>query len=66
MRPFVPRLFLSDGHLQTIVGNFLPRTYSLPEPENQLAEVETASFARGASFVLCLPLATPPRSGAND
>ena len=33
MRPFVPRRFLSNGHLQTIVGSFLPRTYSLPEPE---------------------------------
>lgn len=53
MRPFVPRRFLSNGHLQTIVGNLLPRTYSLPEPESQLIEVETATFARGASFVLC-------------
>ena len=53
MRPFVPRRFLSNGHLQTIVGNFLPRAYSLPEPESQLIEVETATFAREASFVLC-------------
>jgi predicted alpha/beta-fold hydrolase len=53
MRPFVPRRFLSNGHLQTIVGNLLPRTYSLPEPESQLIEVESASSARGASFVLC-------------
>src|ERR1700722_2824152 len=53
MRPFVPRRFLSNGHLQTIVGNFLPRTYSLPEPESQLIEVEGATSARGASFVLC-------------
>jgi uncharacterized protein len=53
MRPFVPRRFLSNGHLQTIVGNFLPRTYPLPEPESQLIEVEAATSARGASFVLC-------------
>jgi predicted alpha/beta-fold hydrolase len=53
MRPFAPRRFLSNGHLQTIVGNFLSRTYSLPEPESQLIEVETANSARGASFVLC-------------
>jgi predicted alpha/beta-fold hydrolase len=53
MRPFVPRRFLSNGHLQTIVGSFLPRTYSLPEPKSQLIEVETTTSARGASFVLC-------------
>jgi hypothetical protein len=53
MRPFVPRRFLSNGHLQTIVGNLLPRTYSLPEPKTQLIEVETATSTRGASFVLC-------------
>jgi uncharacterized protein len=53
MRPFVPRRFLSNGHLQTIVGNLWPRTCSLPAPESQLIEVETATSARGASFVLC-------------
>jgi predicted alpha/beta-fold hydrolase len=53
MHPFVPRRFLSNGHLQTIVGSFLPRTYSLPEPEIQLIEVEAATPARSASFVLC-------------
>jgi predicted alpha/beta-fold hydrolase len=53
MRPFVPRRFLSNDHLQTIVGNLLPRTYSLPEPKTQLIEVETATSTRGASFVLC-------------
>ena len=51
MRPFVPPPFLRSGHLQTIVGNVLPRMYSLPEPERQLIEVEPAS--PGASFVLC-------------
>ena len=53
MRPFVPRRFLSNGHLQTIVGTFLPRSHSLPEPESQLIEVEAVTAARGASFVLC-------------
>jgi len=53
MRPFVPRRFLSNGHLQTIVGSFLPRTNPLPEPESQLIEVEAATSACGASFVLC-------------
>ena len=53
MRPFVPRRFLRNGHLQTIAGIFLPRADSLPEPESQLIEVEGATTARGASFVLC-------------
>ena len=53
MRPFVPRRFLRNGHLQTIVGLLLPRADSLPEPESQLIEVEAATSARGASFVLC-------------
>ena len=52
MRPFVPPRFLRSGHLQTIVGNVLPRNYSLPEPESQLIEVEP-STSSGASFVLC-------------
>jgi predicted alpha/beta-fold hydrolase len=53
MQPFVPRRFLRNGHLRTIVGLLLPRTDSLPEPESQLIEVEAATSARGASFVLC-------------
>jgi hypothetical protein len=52
MRPFVPPRFLRNGHLQTIVGNLLPRTYSLPEPESQLIEVKP-STSHGASFVHC-------------
>ncbi len=53
MRPFVPRRFLRNGHLQTIAGLLLPRTDSLPELQSQLIEVEAATAARGASFVLC-------------
>jgi len=37
---FVPRRFLRGGHAQTIAGNFLPRTNGLPEPEEQLCEIE--------------------------
>jgi uncharacterized protein len=51
--PYVPRRFLRNGHLQTIVGNFLPRTYDLPEPDTQLIQVEPATPAQTASFVLC-------------
>jgi uncharacterized protein len=53
MRPFVPRRFLRNGHLQTIVGFLLPRADSLPEPESQLIEVEAATSVQSASFVLC-------------
>lgn len=53
MRPFVPRRFLTNGHLQTIVGTFLPRTYSLSGPETELIEVEAATSTRSASLVLC-------------
>ncbi|MGO9433463.1 MAG: YheT family hydrolase [Terracidiphilus sp.] len=53
MRPFVPRRFLRNDHLQTIAGLLLPRTDSLPELQSQLIEVEAATAARGASFVLC-------------
>ena len=38
--PFVPRRFLSNRHAQTLVGNFLPRTNWLPQPEEQLFAVE--------------------------
>jgi predicted alpha/beta-fold hydrolase len=53
MRPFVPRRFLRNGHLQTIAGFLLRRTGLLPEPESQFIEVEAGSSAQSASFVLC-------------
>ena len=37
---FIPRRFLRNGHLQTLVGNFLPRKSHLPEPEERLFQVE--------------------------
>jgi hypothetical protein len=37
---FVPRRFLRGGHAQTIAGNFLRRTNSLPEPEERLFKIE--------------------------
>ncbi|MDP9051398.1 MAG: alpha/beta fold hydrolase [Acidobacteriota bacterium] len=51
---FTPRRFLSNGHLQTILGNFLPRTNSLPAPIAERVEVSPASGAQIASQVLCL------------
>ena len=52
--PFVPRRFLSNGHLQTIVGNFLPRADHLPPAEPELIEVSPASGDQIASRVLCV------------
>ncbi len=36
---FQPRRWLANGHLQTIVGNFLPRTDRLPAPASELVAV---------------------------
>lgn len=38
--PFVPRRLLRNRHAQTLAGNFLPRKNGLPEPEEQLFQVE--------------------------
>ena len=53
-QPFVPRRFLSNGHLQTILGNFLPRPNHLPQPTEELVEVSPAIGEQIASRVLCL------------
>jgi uncharacterized protein len=37
---FLPRRFLRNHHLQTLVGNFKPRQYVLPEPEAHFVEVD--------------------------
>ncbi len=38
--PFRPRRALRGGHVQTVVGNFLPRRNHLPPPEDRLFHVE--------------------------
>ena len=38
--PFVPRRFLSNRHVQTLLGNFLRRANTLPAAEEQLFQVE--------------------------
>jgi predicted alpha/beta-fold hydrolase len=54
---FVPRRGLRNGHLQTIVGNYLRREYLLPPVEDLLVEVEEALPGAGAEYgstrVLC-------------
>ena len=50
---FQPRRFLINGHLQTIMGNYLRRVNDLPSPEAQLVEVSPATDNQIASQVLC-------------
>jgi uncharacterized protein len=50
---FRPRRFIRNGHLQTILGNFLPRPDHLPPPEAHLVEVSRATEDQIASQVLC-------------
>jgi predicted alpha/beta-fold hydrolase len=50
---FAPRRFLRNGHLQTIAGNFLPRSNALPEPEAHIVQVAPATATRAACHVLC-------------
>jgi predicted alpha/beta-fold hydrolase len=52
-QPFVPRRFLRNGHLQTILGNFLPRENQLSEPSVELVEVSAATDMQIATEVLC-------------
>src|SRR5271170_1296103 len=53
---FVPRRFLNNGHVMTLAGNFLPRHWSLPDPEELLVEVEGPIAGHelyGPTHVLC-------------
>jgi hypothetical protein len=50
---FRPRRFLGNGHLMTILGNYLPRASDLPIPEEHLVEVSPATSSQIASQVLC-------------
>jgi predicted alpha/beta-fold hydrolase len=50
---FRARRWLTNPHLQTILGNVLPRTNSLPAPVAQLVEVSPARKSQIATQVLC-------------
>jgi predicted alpha/beta-fold hydrolase len=50
---FRPRRFLRNGHVQTIVGNYLARIDRLPPATPQLVQVAPADGERSASNVLC-------------
>ena len=51
--PFVPRRGFRNGHVQTILGNFLPRPDRLPPASSELVEVAPATETQLASHVLC-------------
>ena len=50
---FQPRRFLRNGHLMTIVGNYMPRIYGLPAEEPWFVEVEPASGERRSTVLRC-------------
>jgi predicted alpha/beta-fold hydrolase len=49
LTPFIPRRGLSNAHLQTIVGNFLPRRAALLDAVAEIVEVDPADGSR----ILC-------------
>jgi predicted alpha/beta-fold hydrolase len=57
---FLPRRFLRNGHLQTLVGNFAPRRYALPEAEANIVEVDSGQDA-GAAIEGALSTSGPER-----
>jgi len=50
---FIPRRFFTNGHLQTILGNFLSRNNTLPPAEPVLVEVAPATDSQISSQVRC-------------
>jgi predicted alpha/beta-fold hydrolase len=62
--PFRPRRFFRNAHIQTIAGNFLPRTSSLPPPSEELVEVSPASGNQISTQVLCKCHWHPPETRA--
>jgi predicted alpha/beta-fold hydrolase len=50
---FTPRRYLSNGHLQTIIGNYLHRIDALPAPTAEYVEVAPATHDQISSQVLC-------------
>ncbi len=53
MPPFHPRRWMTNGHLQTIVGNLLPRPSALPAPSAELVETTPAHGSQISTQVLC-------------
>ncbi|MGI4829325.1 MAG: YheT family hydrolase [Janthinobacterium lividum] len=51
--PFHPRPWLHNAHLQTVLGNVLPRPDTLPTPVSQLVEVSPAHGHQISSQIRC-------------
>lgn len=50
---FVPRRLLRNAHLQTITGNFLPRTDKLPPAVAELVQIPGERLSQVPTHVLC-------------
>jgi uncharacterized protein len=50
---FQPTRFLRNGHLMTVVGNYLPREHTLPREEPWFVEAEPAAEGRRSTVVRC-------------
>ena len=57
--PFKPRRWLANGHLQTIVGNFLPRTDTLPAATTHLVAVPLPDEMAALPWAVALDAALP-------
>ncbi len=64
--PFHPRPWLANPHLQTILGNFLPRPNHLPAPIAELVEVCPAHGSQISSQILCECHWQPPAQRAHS
>jgi uncharacterized protein len=62
---FLPRRFLRNGHLQTLVGNFLPRQYVLPEPETHIIQVDVGAGDAAYGDTLTAESGTTESGAAN-
>jgi predicted alpha/beta-fold hydrolase len=51
--PFRPRKWMSNRHVQTIMGNILPRPNHLPPPTPEILEVNPAHGRQIATHILC-------------
>lgn len=58
---FEPRQWLGNGHLQTIVGNFLPRTDRLPAATTELVPVPLPREMRSLPAAVALDCLLPSR-----
>jgi predicted alpha/beta-fold hydrolase len=62
---FRPRSWLANGHVQTIMGNYLPRPDKLPAPVAEIVEVVPATPELAASNLICLCHWQPEPARAN-